>query len=101
MTIMAEKSSDGKTITIRTDNKVDYNAQTDFRACYSEEKDHDITYIIDMRDTSYMDSSSLGILLLLREHVGNDRNRISICNCSRDIKNILEISNFDRLFTIE
>jgi anti-anti-sigma factor len=100
MSLITQKSSDGKTITIKTDNKFDYSSHTDFRASYNNETEDGISYIIDMRNTDYMDSSALGMLLLLREHAGNNTGNISIINCNQEIKNILEISNFQKLFTI-
>lgn len=101
MSVTAHKSSDGKTITIKTSEKFDYSSHTDFRASYSHENNTGVSYTIDMRNTDYMDSSALGMLLLLREHVGNDRNKVSITNCNEEIKNILEISNFHKLFDIK
>lgn len=101
MTITVQKSSDGKNITIKIGNKFNYSSHTDFRASYSGEKDMEISYIVDMQDTDYMDSSALGMLLLLREHVANDQNRVSIINCNTEISNILEISNFNMLFDIK
>lgn len=101
MAVTVHKSSDGKTITVKTGDKFDYSSHSEFRASYGSEKDSGISYIIDMRSTAYMDSSALGMLLLLREHVGNERNKISIINCNEEIKNIFEISNFHRLFEIK
>lgn len=100
MSVITTKSSDGKTITIKTDNKFDYSSHTEFRASYNNESDPGISYIIDMRNTDYMDSSALGMLLLLREHAGNGVSNISIINCNEEIKNILAISNFHKLFNI-
>ena len=100
MSVTSKRSDDGKTITIRTDSKFDYSSHTEFRACYSSENSSSANYIIDMRNTDYMDSSALGMLLLLREHVNDDRSKVSITNCNEEIKNILEISNFNKLFDI-
>jgi anti-anti-sigma factor len=47
-----------------------------------------------------MDSSALGMLLLLREHVDGVRERVRIINCNTEIRKILEIANFDKLFDI-
>lgn len=101
MPVSVHKSSDGKIITVKTGDKFDYSSHSEFRASYGNEKDNGTSYVIDMRNTSYMDSSALGMLLLLREHVGNDRNKISIINCNEEIRNIFEISNFHRLFEIK
>jgi anti-anti-sigma factor len=53
-----------------------------------------------MKEASYFDSSALGMLLLLRDHAGGDDSQIKIVNCNADVKKILTISNFDKLFSI-
>ena len=54
-----------------------------------------------MKETSYLDSSALGMLLLLRDHAGGDNAKIKIINCNSDVRKILSISNFEQLFTID
>jgi anti-anti-sigma factor len=54
-----------------------------------------------MKDTTYLDSSALGMLLLLRDHAGGDTANIKIVNCNPDVKKILTISNFEQLFSID
>ncbi|MBF0541103.1 MAG: STAS domain-containing protein [Nitrospirae bacterium] len=58
-------------------------------------------YIVDLSETEYLDSSALGMLLLLRERVGGDEADITIVNASSEVKKILTISNFQRLFKLE
>ncbi len=55
---------------------------------------------MDLQETTYLDSSALGMLLLLRDHAGGDKANIEIRNCSPDVKKILSISNFEQLFEI-
>jgi anti-anti-sigma regulatory factor len=47
-----------------------------------------------------MDSSALGMLLLLRDHAGGDDAEVQVINISSDVRKILAISNFDKLFDI-
>jgi anti-anti-sigma factor len=58
-------------------------------------------YTIDLSETEYLDSSALGMLLLLRERVGGDDADITIVNASSEVKKILTISNFQRLFKLD
>lgn len=89
------------TITIiRTGGKFDYNSHTEFRDAYKD-NDSAMKYVIDMRETDYMDSSALGMMLLLREHAGCGSADIKIMNCNNEIHKILEISNFHKLFQIQ
>ena len=86
-------------VTISIAGRFDFSLHKDFRDAY---RDHppSAKYIIDMSKTEYMDSSALGMLLLLREHAGGDKSNIVISGCQPDIKKILTISNFQKLFEI-
>jgi anti-anti-sigma factor len=55
--------------------------------------------VLDLAGTEYMDSSALGMLLLLHDYA-KDASSIEIINCSPDIKAIFAISNFQKLFKI-
>ena len=57
-------------------------------------------YILNMSELTYLDSSALGMLLLLKDYAQKDVN-IAIVNCIPEVYKILEIANFDRLFAIK
>ena len=98
MAITSNASSDGTEFTIKIDGRFDFGVQKDFRSCYEG-----VTakkYIIDMGSTDYMDSSALGMLLMMREHAGGADANITLKNCTSDIKAILSVANFQSLFTI-
>ena len=99
MAISGSSNDGGNTVSIKIDGRFDFNAHHDFRNIYRNEKS-DAAYNIDMSSTDYIDSSALGMLLLLREHAGNESAKITIAGCSEDIKKIFSISNFEKLFTI-
>ena len=98
MPITTQLSLDGSRLTINIIGKFDFSLQNDFRSTY-ENLNADV-YIIDMIKTEYMDSSALGMLLLMREHVGANKSKITLENCSQDIKTILSVANFQSLFSI-
>lgn len=98
MPITTELSSDGDTLTISIKGKFDFTSQNDFRSSYQDAKAN--YYVINLIDTEYMDSSALGMLLLMREHAGGMKSDIKLENCSSDIKAILSVANFHNLFKI-
>lgn len=100
MAISGNVSDGGSTVVIKISGRFDFNAHHDFRNVYRNEKS-DAEYTIDMSGTEYIDSSALGMLLLLREHAGNNGAKIIITGCNDDIKKIFAISNFEKLFTIK
>lgn len=100
MTILATASPDGRELTIKVKGRFDFSVHQDF--CHAYEHDHRpvVTYVVDLREVSYLDSSALGMLLLLRDHAGGDTADVQIANCNADVRKILAISNFDQLFVM-
>ena len=93
----------GNTVVIKIKGRFDFDVHKEFRDAY-ENASATLTepkYVIDLMETEYMDSSALGMLLLLRDHAGSDRSRVSIINCDRVTKEVLDIANFDKLFVVE
>lgn len=54
---------------------------------------------LDMSDVDYIDSSALGMLLLLRERAQEKQLPISINNCRGTVRSIMDTVKFDRFFT--
>lgn len=100
MAIQTKRHEDGRTLTIKIEGRFDFSTHQAFRDAY-ENGDQEVShYVIDMSDTTYLDSSALGMLLLLRDYAGGDAARIRIENCNNDVRRILTISNFEQLFAI-
>lgn len=99
MTVTSELSADGRQLTLFIEGRFDFAAHQDFRAAY-EESPQDLSYVVDLLGTQYLDSSALGMLLLLRDHAGGDKAVVRLINCTPDVRTILAISNFSKLFQI-
>lgn len=100
MTVSAHPSSDGAELTIRVSGRFDFSAHQEFRTCYESASSDVARYVIDMAEATYLDSSALGMLLLLRDYAGGDSAHIRIENANPDVRKILTISNFEQLFDI-
>jgi len=93
--------ANGNTVNITISGRFDFSVHKEFRDAYSgQSSGSNNEYVIDMSQTEYVDSSALGMLLLLREHAGSDQAKVSINGSNKDVKEILLVSNFDKLFTI-
>lgn len=93
-------TTNGNAITIKVSGRFDFSSHQEFRQIY-ESVTPDVTeYTVDMSEATYLDSSALGMLLLMRDHAGGDNANIQIVNCNEDVKKILTISNFGQLFKI-
>ncbi len=90
-------------VVLKIDGRFDFNLHGDFREAYESALSQGGApkFIIDMAKTDYMDSSALGMLLILRDRLGCDSDRQVIVNCNPEILEILQVSNFDKLFTIQ
>jgi anti-anti-sigma factor len=97
--LTAELSPDGTTLTITPGGRFDFKVHRDFRSAYVKSPGAR-RYIINLAQTEYLDSSALGMLLMLREHAGGDTSDIRILHCSPEMKNIFQVANFQKLFTL-
>lgn len=101
MPINSQISAEGDSVSIAIEGRFDFSSHRDFRSAYESHGDAVKNYTIDMSDTAYLDSSALGMLLLLRDFASNNSATIKIINCTDDVKKIFSISNFEQLFDIE
>lgn len=100
MTVTATMSADGEELLIAVQGRFDFSVHQDFRRAYEEAPGMPQRYCVDLARTTYLDSSALGMLLLLRDHAGGDAANISIANSNEEIHKVLTISNFDQLFKL-
>ena len=91
-------SADGTSVTIAVSGKFDFQLYDDFRASCDATAGEGVAYTVDLSATDYLDSSALGMLLLLREHAGGDASDIEITRASDEVRKILAVANFSRLF---
>jgi anti-anti-sigma factor len=101
MSISSSLSADEQELRISIEGRFDFSSHSEFRKAYEDLEARVGSYIVDMSGASYLDSSALGMLLLLRDYAGGDNANICIADCNDDIKKILAISNFEQLFTIK
>jgi len=57
--------------------------------------------VIDMQAVDYLDSSALGMLLLLRDKCKATSRPVSLVNCGATVRDVLKVANFDKLFTLQ
>lgn len=99
MSVQKNISHDKSTVTIRIDGMFDLSVQSSFRSAY-EETGPSKKYVIDMRNTEYMDSAAFGMLLVFRDYVGGDKAEINIINANDDIVKSFKMLHFDRMFRL-
>lgn len=93
---------DNNKVVIEISGKFDFSLNNEFRDAYKNNGDrNNSTFIVDLKSTEYMDSSGLGMILLLKEFCGHDKSRIVIQSPNSTIRRVLDISNFSNLVTIQ
>ena len=92
----------GIVATLNMNGRFDFSAHRVFKDAYEPlllENDHK-TLDINLAEVTYMDSSALGMLLLLRERAQVDGKEIVLSQINSTVLQILDIANFRKLFTI-
>ncbi len=91
------------TATLSLEGRFDFNSHRDFRNAYEAMLNNPQAreIVIDFAKVDYLDSSALGMLLLLREKVDAAGKKISLKGLQGTVKQVLEIANFQRLFNIK
>jgi anti-anti-sigma factor len=100
MAINTTVSENGDKITISITGKFDFQLYDEFRSAYAETTGLGVSYEVDLAGAEYLDSSALGMLLLLREHAGGELSKIDITHVSDDVRKVLDVANFGKLFNI-
>ncbi len=90
------------TVTLRPASRFDFNSFRDFRNAYESALDNPNArlLIVDMKEVQYIDSAALGILLLLRDRATSLNKQVELHNLQGTAKEVLEIANFQKIFTI-
>lgn len=103
MAIRTHISEDnGKSIlTISITGRFDISSYKDFTQAYKDRPESLSKIVLDMAEVEYMDSSALGMILMLRERAGGEKSFISMVNCGPGIIRTLKTANFDKLFHVE
>ncbi len=100
MSINMTVSDGGNKVTIAVTGKFDFQLYDEFRASYADTSGKGTEYVVVLSATEYLDSSALGMLLLLREHAGGESSKIEITQASPEVRKILDVANFGKLFKL-
>jgi len=95
-----EAKVESGTLTIRISGRFDFGVHQQMREATNLVKPEVTKIVVDLSFTDYLDSSALGMLLVLREKSASQSNRVEIKGAHAEVKKILEIANFDKLFTL-
>lgn len=88
--------------TITLAGRFDFNTHRDFRTAYepliTDSECQAVT--VDFSGVDYLDSSALGMLLMLRDKLGGCGKDVVLSGVQGNVRQVLEIANFSKLFRI-
>lgn len=90
--------NEGQTLHVEIHDDFCFSMLREFRrVCERRRYAH---YIIDLANTTFIDSAALGMLMVLHHFVNEDRRAITIVNASETVRQVLLIAHFNRFFDI-
>ena len=93
-------TSNPSEVIIKIDSReFNFKIQKELRDSYRNESSEK-SYIVDLASVDFIESSALGMLLLLREHAGGDNARVRLINCSPGLRQLFNTVSFNTLFEI-
>ncbi len=99
MAVVVKEGEQGKVV-LGVSGRFDFSCHREFMEAIKSYPKGEKGFVVDLADTEYLDSSAMGMLLQLREH--SDRNQpVSLVNSNDEVREILRIANFDKLFALE
>lgn len=100
--MQANVTTDSGSADVKLSGRFDFNAHREFRSAYEPiVADATVRALnIDMGGVEYLDSSALGMLLMLRDKAGAANKALTLSNVRGAVKQVLDIANFGKLFKI-
>lgn len=100
MQVSANIQQDKAVITLN--GRFDFNSHRDFRSGYDEVlQNNAIKQLeVNLNGVDYLDSSALGMLLLLKERAASAHIALQLSHCHGMVKQVLDVANFGKIFTI-
>lgn len=100
--MQATVTKEAASATIKLNGRFDFNTHRDFRAAYEPLiADPTVKVVtVDFASVDYLDSSALGMLLMLRDKMGGVNKDVTLVGVQGNVKQVLDIANFGKLFRI-
>ena len=91
----------GKAV-VKLTGRFDFNTHREFRGAYEPlvSNGEVRSVVVDFTGVDYLDSSALGMLLMLRDKLGGVGKEVALTGVRGNVKQVLDIANFGKLFQI-
>lgn len=93
-------SRDGSTVIV-LQGRFDFNSHREFRDAIDRALKESATEIkVDLGGVDYLDSSALGMLLMLRDKAKSTGKSVALISAHGAVQQVIEIANFGKLFSL-
>ena len=94
---------DGKTGRLILVGQFDFTMHKDFRQATQTllDSQQGEEIVVDFDQVPFLDSSALGMLLLLKERASLQNKTLVLTHCHGNVQQVLEIACFNKMFTIQ
>lgn len=93
-------SREGKTKIVLL-GRFDFNSHREFRDAVDRAINESASEIqVDLAGVDYLDSSALGMLLVLRDKAKGTGKTVVLANARGAVRQVIDIANFGKLFTL-
>jgi anti-anti-sigma factor len=98
----AQLNAENARAVISLEGRFDFSRHREFRgACDQALAAAGVREVeVDFGRVDYIDSSALGMLLMLRDNARGANKTVKLANCRGNVRQILDIANFSKLFPI-
>lgn len=88
---------------ISMSGRFDFQVHREFKESYTKTIENaDVQNIeIEMSKVDYLDSSALGMLMLLNQRAKSASKSVTLLNTSAVVTQVLEVANFNKIFNIK
>ncbi|MDQ8021003.1 MAG: STAS domain-containing protein [Moraxellaceae bacterium] len=88
--------------TLHLSGRFDFKAHREFREAVEKllSQSPGRSVSVDLASVSYLDSSALGMLLMLRDKAKAASREVHLTGVKGNVRQVLDIANFSKLFTI-
>ena len=101
MPINVQNDTEKNAVVITVTDHFDYSLHQAFRDAYRNQQQQNVVFRINLAKATYMDSSALGMILLLKEHADKLQGKVIIEKPNESVLKILSIAKFEHFVTIE
>lgn len=100
MSIFSKHVNNGKECVISINGKFVFRLYRDFRQAYLDREPATELITVDLKNTHYIDSSAVGMMLLLKKHARENNLRVRIINVDQPVLQAFEMVHLDKEFEI-